>query len=380
MTKKIAIVMLTRGIGGQSIRFGYLFKYFSDNSHKYDSEIHFIVNKTKFLELKQRGIDIVLNDKVTVLNDFGKNGSFLYKLFYIYSAIQILFLSLKFDTMHFIGAAKYCMIPLAILKKLRLISTNLNITFASINMEAACYGRKKGRLSEKIFFTLADKIDCLNKNSLPSIFKNKEYVSPCSFVDVNKFLVDDTFLNKKEDIVVFVGTFDHIKQPLLLLEAIPIVHSILPTVQFYFLGSGRLLDDMEKLTHTFSTSSKNNVFIEFTYDPSNILKRSKIMCSLQQHTNYPSQSLMEAMISRNYIIATDTGDTRDILSPQFSTLLKSNDPSELASGIIQFFQLDENRQNELVDISHTFITKFSSVEKFSDYFIGLSTNSYASQN
>lgn len=48
---------------------------------------------------------------------------------------------------------------------------------------------------------------------------------------------------------------------------------------------------------------------------------SKIFLSLQNYENYPSQSLLEAISSGNYIIASDVGDTNSIVKTDFGSLV-----------------------------------------------------------
>jgi GalNAc-alpha-(1->4)-GalNAc-alpha-(1->3)-diNAcBac-PP-undecaprenol alpha-1,4-N-acetyl-D-galactosaminyltransferase len=107
-------------------------------------------------------------------------------------------------------------------------------------------------------------------------------------------------------------------------------------------------------------------FIFFrTGDTSKILKKSKIFVSLQQHENYPSQSLIEAIATKNIIIATDVGDTRKIVKEKYSKLI-SIDTYSLVEALLDLFekeeQMDEVAELALIDLKAT-----HNIEKFYNY-------------
>jgi glycosyltransferase involved in cell wall biosynthesis len=112
---------------------------------------------------------------------------------------------------------------------------------------------------------------------------------------------------EKNDWVVFLGRLVQIKNPLLFVEAIPLVLSRRPGVRFFILGSGDQQPDIEQRLDELGVQEQ--VTLRFEPHPDNILAKSKIFVSLQQDENYPSQSLLEAMACANAIVATDVGET-----------------------------------------------------------------------
>jgi glycosyltransferase involved in cell wall biosynthesis len=132
---------------------------------------------------------------------------------------------------------------------------------------------------------------------------DKVVVAPCSFTDLSRC----TPTWPKERWVLFVGRFVEIKQPLLLIEAVPKVIAHHSDVHFYFLGEGGLQPQMEARLQQLGVTDA--VTIRFDPQPTQLLNRSGIFVSLQTEENYPSQSLLEAMACGNAIVATNVGET-----------------------------------------------------------------------
>jgi len=128
-------------------------------------------------------------------------------------------------------------------------------------------------------------------------------VAPCSFTDLS--LCPD--VPQKEKWVVFLARFVEHKNPLLLARAIPQIVSQISDAHFFFLGRGPLQSALETLVRDLGVA--DYVTIRFEPHPAQILGRSSVFVSLQDRENYPSQSLLEAMICGNAIVATDVGET-----------------------------------------------------------------------
>jgi glycosyltransferase involved in cell wall biosynthesis len=366
--KKYAISVVTRGIGGAGVRFVYLYQYLCRTFPAV--HIDLIINKTFFQSLSKKGIHLDSFKNVIVLNDKGKSGSLLYKIFFIKYIFYMAFNFHKYEAVHFISAAKIALLPCRVLraiffrKKIR-----LGMTFASNSIEMACYNRKKGKVLEGIYLKSADYIDQLNK--VVFLKKNvlrKSFFSPCSFITRDDFEYKDSY-DLKEDSVCFLGVFDAIKNPLLLAKAMSFVFVQKPDVKFYFIGNGPLHQDILAIKKNLNEQNRQNVFVGFIDSPSALLKKTKIFCSLQTFTNYPSQALLEAMFAKNYVIATDTGDTKELLSGNWCHLLRENTSQELANVILDFLSKSYIEQEELASVTLDHVKHFARIDVFADYFV-----------
>jgi glycosyltransferase involved in cell wall biosynthesis len=95
------------------------------------------------------------------------------------------------------------------------------------------------------------------------------------------------------------------------------------------------------------------------------LAESKLFLSLQDFDNYPSQSLMEAMLFSNTIVATDTGFTSKIVLPENgNALLKSKSPEELGEAIVIGLKGYANNVS-----NKSFIESHHTIARFADYFL-----------
>jgi glycosyltransferase involved in cell wall biosynthesis len=190
-------------------------------------------------------------------------------------------------------------------------------------------------------------IDCLSESihgklitmsegfSLPPVF-----VSPCSFTDSRNVEVcasKDTDLERDIDVA-------------LIAREVP--------------GKGHAL---------FKQSLINLPGISYhitpTDDPFGIMRRSKIFVSLQEIENYPSQALLEAMISGCAIIATDVGETRRLLDETCAVLIPY-DPAALAESITYLLKNPSHRKKMAIAGQRRVLSE-QTVERFADYFLKL---------
>jgi glycosyltransferase involved in cell wall biosynthesis len=128
-------------------------------------------------------------------------------------------------------------------------------------------------------------------------------VAPCAFTDLS--LCEPASVKRKE--VVFVARFVRVKNPLLFVQAIPLVLRHDPGVHFWLLGKGPLEEQIREALQALNVA--DHVTVRFEPQPTRILNQSSVFVSLQTAENYPSQSLLEAMACGNAIVATDVGET-----------------------------------------------------------------------
>ena len=366
--KRYAIAVMTRGIGGAGTRFVYLF-YFLSQKHS-DSPIDLIINESKYQEMLSRGIPLDQCKNVVRLMDRGANGSWRYKFFYMQYAWYMCRNAHEYLAIHFVSAAYIATIPLFILKKLRCLKTRIGMTFASLSIPMAFYDYKPKK-SFLLSMRLVDYIDQLNPGvQLPKKLLEKSTFSPCSFITYDARVLDCK-VREKELAVCFVGAFEPIKSPLLLAEAMKFVLQVIPFVKFYFIGSGVLEEKLISIKSQLPGDLQGNVSIGYQKSPVETLKKTKIFCSLQTYTNYPSQALLEAMFARNFIIATDTGDTQHLLSDtSYCDLIDLRiTPEALAERILFFLSLPEMQQNISMECSYQKASQFARIENYAKYFM-----------
>jgi len=185
-------------------------------------------------------------------------------------------------------------------------------------------------------------------------------VAPGPFTDFSLCQPAET----KRPWVVFLGRFVSIKNPLLLVNAIPAILEQFPETRFYFLGSGDLQAEMERQVQASGVSEY--VTIRFEPEPAQILNESSIFVSLQSEENYPSQSLLEAMACANAIVATDVGETWRLVDDKNGMRVPATAVA-VAQAIIQLFHNPDLRQ--LGEASRQRVLESYSAERYFNYLL-----------
>jgi glycosyltransferase involved in cell wall biosynthesis len=165
-------------------------------------------------------------------------------------------------------------------------------------------------------------------------------VSPCSFVDYNRFKP----LDEKKKTIVFMGRLVELKNPLLFLEAVKdfnTQYSNASDYSFLVIGEGPMLGAM--LEYAESHKLKNVDFLGNVTQPETYLQDSMVFLSIQETENYPSQALLEAMACENAIVASDVGETRKLVGPDEGILVKL-DVTQIAKAIITLVSDDAMRE------------------------------------
>lgn len=169
---------------------------------------------------------------------------------------------------------------------------------------------------------------------------------------------------KKRLWVVFLGRFVAIKNPLLLVNAIPTVLEQFPETHFFFLGRGSLQHDLETTVQAMGVSE--HATIRFEPEPTKILNESSIFVSLQSEENYPSQSLLEAMACANAIIATDVGETWRLVDDANGIRVPSK-AEAVAKAIVQL--LRNPSLHKLRNASRQRVLENYSAERYFEYIL-----------
>jgi glycosyltransferase involved in cell wall biosynthesis len=138
--------------------------------------------------------------------------------------------------------------------------------------------------------------------------------APCSFIDYGPIHV-----GVKNIDVVFLGRLEREKNPLLFVQAMAKVLPSYPEARAMILGYGREERAVRGAVHAAGLSDK--IAVEYHSRPVEMLSRARVFASLQPADNYGSQALLEAMACGCAIVASDVGQTREMVSPSEGRLV-----------------------------------------------------------
>jgi glycosyltransferase involved in cell wall biosynthesis len=195
------------------------------------------------------------------------------------------------------------------------------------------------------------------------IKEGSAYVSKSSFIDYSKCSVSDK--NKFE--VAFCSRLEPDKNPMLYLEAAKEILKKYSDVKFHILGEGTLVREIKEFIDSNNLSSSIN--FQFHKNPPDIIKNTTVFVSIQNNTNYPSQSVLEAMACGNAIIASSRGDTGLFINNSNGILIELN-KNELISAIEQFI-IDPELAKKMGLNGRDMAMKTHTIENFSVYLLEL---------
>ncbi len=188
-------------------------------------------------------------------------------------------------------------------------------------------------------------------------------ISPCSFIDYSKCSAGE----KKNFEIAFSSRLEPDKNPMLYLEAASEILKKYPDIKFHILGEGTLVKKISEYIKTNNLASSVN--FQFHKNPPEIFAGTTVFISLQTGTNYPSQSVLEAMACGNAIIASNRGDTNLFINGENGILIDLN-KNRLISAIKSLIQKREMALR-LGKNGREFVLKEHTIEKFTEYFLGL---------
>ena len=143
---------------------------------------------------------------------------------------------------------------------------------------------------------------------------------------------------------------------------------LFPDAELWMFGKGNLMSEISEKKEKINNQHRREA-IKILDDSLLIdsLSVSKIFLSLQDFDNYPSQSVMEAMLFCNSIISIDNGDTKKLIRPELNNvLINEKSSSHVRDGIFRLLSGWEtnkaNRQLILNDFS---------AQKFVQYFFSI---------
>ncbi len=188
-------------------------------------------------------------------------------------------------------------------------------------------------------------------------------ISPCSFIDYSKCPVGE----KKNFEIAFSSRMEPDKNPVLYLEAAKEIINKYPDVKFHILGEGTLVREIKEFIDSNNLSASVN--FQFHKNPPEIFARTSVFISLQTGTNYPSQSVLEAMACGNAIIAGNRGDTKLFINESNGILIDLNKEQLVAA--IESLILNKQLALRLGMNGREFVLREHTIEKYTEYFLDL---------
>jgi glycosyltransferase involved in cell wall biosynthesis len=156
------------------------------------------------------------------------------------------------------------------------------------------------------------------------------------------------------------------------LNAVKRVLKKYPDVKISLFGEGTLVKEVEDFIK--QNNLEKNIDFRFHPNPTEVLKNSLIFVSIQSLTNYPSQSVLEAMACGNAVIASRTGDTELFINKNNGVLIELNEDALVKA----IEELIENKDKAILlgKNAREFVLKNHTIETFSGYFTGLLNKTY----
>jgi len=204
------------------------------------------------------------------------------------------------------------------------------------------------------------------------ISEDKINIAPSSFIDYSKCLPG----SKESFEFAFAARLEPDKNPMLYLEAALIILKKYPDVKFHILGEGSLVSAVNEFIS--SNGPKEQINFTFHKNPPEIFSGTSVFVSLQSGTNYPSQSVIEAMACGNAVIASNTGDTGLLINSSNGVLVELSVNSVVSA--MEKLITDRSLTKKLGDAGRDFVLQNHTIEKVSAYYTGLIKKVYSEHN
>ncbi|WHX40383.1 glycosyltransferase family 4 protein [Mesobacillus sp. AQ2] len=357
------IFKITKNYGGAERRFARLINYLSKDTN-YKINVILVGKKN---DLKKFISEYLVNSNLFIF-ETSRN-----------IKVLTLLLKINIDIVHFITVNSSFFF---LYRTFRFFKKKKEIIL-SLNSYDLCLGKYKNRLQKITFHELlssVDKIDCLyplyvdNVKRISQEISSKEIKihSPNnSFTDLEKFKPS----NKKSKVIVFASRLIGQKNPILAIQAVNECRAIIRSNDYkvIFAGGGPLYSYIEEYIKT--NKLEDIVNLTGNIDLSNVLATSRIFLSIQDLENYPSQSLLEAVSSGNFVIASEVGDTKRIVKEPFGMLTSLN-LIDLTNSLIKAIKItsDNNRMDEISKESRAFAMGNFKISLYADHIKGIWSN------
>ena len=366
---KIALVLLSAGIGGTERRIGNLFKFLSQ---RYPGTYHLIINKELYRILQKANYHLEQYPNVHIIK---KKSSFDFKkgahagilinigrvltLFYYRKEIKrilkehhISTIQVYLEMVPFLGV-----FPIQGVKRIASLVSHLPKYFdkKNINCKLLLYALKN-----------YNKIDCLSKyiwDGLINLDVQKEKLNypKWNFVNHIQFRSE-----KKEKIITFSARLIDWKNPLLILDAVlETLPHIDQDITFYLLGKGPILKQMQNKIK--KQGVEHRIKALFSYDPSKLVNKSLIHVSIEEYDNFTNQSLLEGMASGCAIIASNVGRSKLVVTPDIG-ILAGLSPKDISKAIMHLLE-HPSKTKRLGLNARKKILEYHDIDAYIDYII-----------
>ena len=332
--KKIYIVLPNVGVSGAEKRFFNIWY----NLHK-DHPIYLIINYKSINEIiSQLKIDISIYDNKKIIFFESKKESLINQIIKIYminKKIQ------KKSIIHF---------PIIYLPMFSLLRSSKFIVswVAPYKPNNFKIIKIKYFIITMFSFLFSSKIDILNHNNYFYLSRNSLLKNKLSLTAGGSFANPEIYKPKKKiSQIVFSGRLVSEKGILEFINCIIPLKKILlknniQLPKIIILGRGHLYENIQK---NIKNTDYNDIDIEvfFSNEPYKYLSVSKIFISLQHYSNYPSQSLIEAMLCGCIPIITNSPDSEKMISNELAFFIDNKiNYDQLINAIMKILKYSDN--------------------------------------
>lgn len=157
------------------------------------------------------------------------------------------------------------------------------------------------------------------------------------------------------------------KNPDLMPKVAAVVLRHHPDSKFYILGRGPLLDPIRRQIAKLGLG--RSVVAEYREDPSPLVNRSLVHVSLDEYDNFTNQSLLEGMASGCAIVASDVGETRQVVTPDVGKLAPPSSEG-VAEAILDLLS-DRRRAEAMGRAAREAVLRDHHVDRYVEYLLAL---------
>lgn len=273
------------------------------------------------------------------------------------------FIHKHYDWLWFFNVDKCSLIltPIALV-----LGTKRLMTVANYYYSMNVFERIIVRTAFNFTMRLANYIDCLYDDGvrrLKTVYINKAITqTPMPFTRLDLF-----FPAPKKRVIVFASRLIKIKKPLLFLESVKIIKNEIMKRNFTVLicGDGDLANDVQ----SFIKDNGLSEIVEYKgfVQMQQLLPYSSIFASLQLLENYPSQALLEAISSGNFIVVSDVGNSKSLIREEFGlTVTLTKD--QVADGLLIAMEKVDSNHESIIRTAREFAVRNFNIVKSVNYF------------